>query len=86
MEGIISRKKKTYVTDSAFVAAWLEATTLNDVVTATGMSYGGVVVKAKRLREAGVKLPELQRSRKSIDVDGLNTLISVAGLDALIKG
>lgn len=63
------------VPNEVFVAAWSRATTARDVMEATGISPSGFSQKAKRLREAGVKLPKLQRATPVIDVAGLNALL-----------
>ena len=73
------------IDDSAFVDAWLEAASNNGtqstVAEALGCTSGGVSIKAKRLREDGVKLPELSgkgRRRAPTDVEGLNERIKKA--------
>lgn len=73
------------IDNDAFVEAWLEAVASNGtqstVAEALGCTSGGVSIKAKRLREDGVKLPELSgqgRRRAATDVDGLNERIKKA--------
>lgn len=66
------------VPNEVFVKAWAKATTPKDVMEAVGISPSGFFQKAKRLREAGVKLPPLERSvgtRQPIDVSALNSLL-----------
>jgi biotin operon repressor len=73
------------IDDDAFVDAWLAAAANNGTQTSVaetlGCTSGGVSIKAKRLREDGVKLPELSgqgRRRAPTDVDGLNDRIKKA--------
>lgn len=73
------------IDDGAFVDAWLEAAanngTQSSVAEVLGCTSGGVSIKAKKLREDGVKLPELTgqgRRRAQTDVDGLNERIKKA--------
>lgn len=73
------------IDNDAFVEAWLEAVASNGtqatVAETLGCTSGGVSIKAKRLREDGVKLPELTgqgRRRAPTDVDGLNERIKRA--------
>lgn len=73
------------IDNEAFVEAWLEAVanhgTQATVAETLGCTSGGVSIKAKRLREDGVKLPELSgqgRRRAPTDVDGLNDRIKKA--------
>lgn len=69
---------RTRVPNDVFVKAWAKATTIADVLEATGISASGAFQKAKRLREAGVKLPKLERQligARAIDVSSLNALL-----------
>lgn len=64
------------VPNDVFVKAWAKASTMADVLESTGISSSGAFQKAKRLREAGVKLPKLGRAeRQPIDVSALNALL-----------
>lgn len=64
------------VPNDVFVKAWAKANTMADVLEATGISPSGAFQKAKKLREAGVKLPKLQHAeRQPIDVSALNALL-----------
>ncbi len=77
----ITRKR---IDNDAFVDAWLEAYqnggSHQDVSEAVGCSLGGVYVKAKSLQEKhGVQLPELSSRRGSrVDSDSLNAKIAKA--------
>lgn len=67
------------IPNDVFVKAWAKATTAQDVMDAVGISPSGLFQKAKRLREAGVKLPPLERSTSA------SRVIDVAGLNAMLK-
>ena len=73
------------IDNEAFVDAWLKAHSENGtqstVAEVLGCTSGGVSIKAKRLREDGVDLPELSgqgRRRAPTDVQGLNARIKKA--------
>ncbi len=70
-----SGKSRAVVTDETFVKAWAKAESVAGVATAVGLAYSGAQARAKRLRDAGVKLPKFVRSRREIDVAGLNALL-----------
>ena len=77
-------KKKTngraraHVTDVSFVKAWAKAESVADVAGSVGLAYSGAQARAKKLRDAGVKLPKFARSRREIDVAGLNAILKRA--------
>lgn len=71
--------KKARVSDEDFVRAYAVALTSKDVQDKTGMSPISISTRAKKLREKGVKLPELQRVKKETDVDGLNKILADMG-------
>lgn len=66
--------------DKAFVTAWMKVHaaggTQSDVAEELGCTPGGVSGKFKRLAKEGVNLPQLGRSKKKVDVEGLNGLIN----------
>ena len=67
---------RTRIPNDAFVKAWAKAGNIQYVMEATGISASGAYQKAKRLREAGVKLPPMPRTeREPIDVGALNALL-----------
>jgi formylmethanofuran dehydrogenase subunit B len=68
-------RKRRILTDVEFVTAWAKAKTLTDVVAATGLQRISVQARASRLRKAGVRLRRFARSKKKIDVQGLNKII-----------
>lgn len=69
------------IDNKAFVAAWIDAynndRTQQDVADKIGCTIPGLLNKVKRLEEEGVKLPELRKPKRKtgIDVDELNGLI-----------
>ena len=63
------------VADITFVKAWAKAESVADVAAGVGMAYSGAQARARKLRDAGVKLPKFARSRREIDVVGLNALL-----------
>jgi hypothetical protein len=72
------KKVRQPATDVAFVQAWLQSENYAGVARLLGLARGSVLAKATRLRKAGVNLPKYARSRKPIDVAGLNELIARA--------
>lgn len=70
---------KTRVKDVDFVKACLKATTLEDAADTLGMKKSGVQARARRLRKAGVKLPNFKpgvRLPRKPEVEALNALIA----------
>ena len=67
------------VGDKVFVTAWMKVHaaggTQAEVAKELNCSPGGVNNKFKRLVTIGVSLPALCRTKKLVDVDGLNGLI-----------
>ena len=72
-------KARASVTDITFVKAWAKAGSVADVAAKVGMAYGSAQSRAGYLRKAGVKLPKFARSRREIDVVGLNALLRGRG-------
>jgi len=71
-------KTRANVSNEDFVKAWRNAAYTNDVVAAIGLKRGSIYTRAKKLREAGVKLPALARRGRGpsvIDVKALNALL-----------
>lgn len=68
------------VNNRDFVVAWATATTVKDVVKATGMTAGTCSKRAQYLREKGVKLPKLLRVS-----GGVLDQLEIAQLNSLIK-
>lgn len=58
-----------------FVEAWTKAGSVAAVAELVGLTYSGAQARARRLREAGVKLPQHARQTAAIDVAGLNALL-----------
>lgn len=67
------------VSDEDFVVAYVTGGSMTGVVSALGMTPQGIRCRAKRLRKAGVLLPELKDMRgkyeRGTDIQGLNELI-----------
>jgi hypothetical protein len=72
-------KARAFVSDVTFVKAWAKAESVTDVAAKLGMAYGSAQSRAGYLRKAGVKLPKFARSRREIDVAGLNALLRGRG-------
>lgn len=73
-----TRKQATRVPNETFVMAWARSKTNADVMKSTGLTYSGMLQKAKKLRELGVKLPKLDRPKfrhAPVDVAALNALL-----------
>jgi len=72
-----SPRLRLRVPNDVFVKAYKKAKSNDEVSTLTGLSYSGVLAKAKTLRDAGVKLPKLARPvhPSRIDVAGLNAIL-----------
>ena len=51
-------KGKPNVSAEAFVTAWIKEATLADIAAALDLSIPGVYSRAKKYRDAGIKLPE----------------------------
>lgn len=66
---------RAHVTDILFVKAWAKGESVADVAGAVGLAYSGAQARARKLRDAGVKLPKFARSRREIDVAGLNAIL-----------
>lgn len=73
-----AQKPRQTVTHEQFVKAWREAhaqgKTTAAVCTATGLAPVSVAARAKKLRAAGVILPDFPRQRQTIDVAALNAI------------
>lgn len=63
------------VSDQDFVAAYVMARGIEEVMELTELSRNGVTSRAASLRRAGVNLPKIRRPLKKIDVKGLNELV-----------
>jgi len=77
----MTKTKKTFVTDEAFVKAWLKGGTTADVAARLDREVNAVYQRSHRLRKLGVNLPVLERNGrgpKVVDVKALNTLIKEA--------
>ena len=66
---------KVRLSDDEFVEAYVKADSVDEVIESTGMTYGSISQKAKKLRDLGVDLPKFKRQAKEVDVVGLNRLI-----------
>jgi hypothetical protein len=70
--------KKPTVSHEDFVVAWMTSETLDDVVKNTGMSKGAVRLRAKLLKDKGVRLKALARpaSLDRLRIAQLNSLVN----------
>lgn len=81
METEVKKISRPRIDDNTFVKAWVEAYnqngTIDDVAKCIGCSLAGAVSKWKRLAKEGVELPELKRKNKisNSDKDELNSYI-----------
>lgn len=73
-------KNREFVTNEAFVKAWMKGGTTGDVAERLGRSIVAVYGRAKRLRKIGVALPKLDRAPRGL------AEVDVKALNALIKG
>lgn len=60
-----------------FVTLWKQNKTSDEIAHELQISLANVYAVAKKLREAGVKLPQRVRPKDVIDADSLNRLLSV---------
>lgn len=71
-------KKPPYPYET-FAKNWTKATSVNEVLTMTGLSRSNVASVVSRLRKKGVKLKQMPRSvARPIDVSALNKIIKDA--------
>ena len=66
-------------TDAELVKAWLVSNSQHEVAKMLGVTQGPIARRARRLRKAGVLLPQHDsstRPNRPVDVDGLNKLIA----------
>jgi len=68
--------KKTRVSDVVFVESAISANSYADLANLTGLSPLSAAARCRRLRKAGVLVPEYDRPRKVLDVEALNNLIA----------
>ena len=69
-------RKELPMNYTKFVKLWLQNRSTSEIAEAMDMTQNMVYFHAKKLREAGVKLPDRTVTRTStIDADKLNALI-----------
>ena len=76
-------KARASVTDIAFVKAWAKADSVADVAAGVGMAYSGAQARARKLRDAGVKLPKFARSARAIQSPASSTSGCAAAMPML---
>ena len=75
---VAKKPAKPRVTNEQFVKAYVNCHSTEHCASMLGLTATSVSTRANKLRKAGVKLPKYDRASnpKTIDVDGLNKLLS----------
>lgn len=75
-----TKLSKPPVTHEQFVIAWRDSSSVAEVMQATGLSRQSVTSRAKKLRDAGVKLakfaPQRAGALSADDVKALNDIVN----------
>jgi hypothetical protein len=74
--------RKNYdVTAEEFVRAWQQSSSVDEVAERLKMPKPIVLARASKYRQQGVKLKEVRRGNKGLDVDTLNAIIDELARD-----
>ena len=78
IENPVSIVGRRMISNPDFVKACVSSKTARDVADKLGVSVSTVSTRAKKLRAAGVAIPEFEKAIKVLDISHLNSIIEEA--------